>query len=402
MQFFYRAQDVLGKVVQGNISAASRNEAISLLAKKSLKPLNIKSSFEHITTKGSLPAIEKITFCRYLSTSLSTGLSLSSGIEILREETESPLMRQILDDMKSSMEQGQPLSSIFQKYPDVFEAYFITLVKSGEISGTLADVFRHLELQIRAENELSNKVKGALLYPSVVFSAMLGIGFLMFFFVLPQIGKVFLSLKLPIPKLTILIFQLSIFLSKNFIPSITAIITTAISTIILLRRKNVQLFLLNLASFIPTIRNLAKKVDLARFTRIFGTLIKSAVPITEALEISLDSLSWPRFKKLSQILPEQVRKGKTISSSIKEQKVFPPLVTQMIAAGEESGTLDSTLTELAAFYEQEVAEELKNLTQILEPVLMLLVGIGVGAMILSIIAPIYSIVGNFQSTPPPR
>jgi type IV pilus assembly protein PilC len=167
-----------------------------------------------------------------------------------------------------------------------------------------------------------------------------------------------------------------------------------------LRRKSVRSFLFKLVRPFPMISNLIKKIDLARFNRIFSTLLKSAVPITEALEISLSSLAWYEYQKLAAIVPGQINKGKTLSAAIKEQHVFPVLVTQMIAAGEKSGTLDTSLADLASFYEEEVEEELKGLTQILEPILMLLVGIGVGAMILSIIAPIYSVVGSFSNIGP--
>ncbi len=138
------------------------------------------------------------------------------------------------------------------------------------------------------------------------------------------------------------------------------------------------------------------KIDIARFNRIFSTLLRSAVPITEALEISLKSLSWNRYTELAKILPEEIKKGKSLSSVIKAHDVFPSLMVQMISAGERTATLDSTLSDMASFYEQEVEEEVKSLTQIIEPVMMIVVGIGVGGLILSIIAPIYGVVGNLQ------
>lgn len=394
--FTYKALDSQKKVESGTFVARDKHEVASSLVKKGLSPLVISEIPERTTVKGTVPAIDKITFCRYLATMLSSGLSLSEGLDVLHEETKHPLMKRILSDMNYSLEQGQQLSTVFERYPNVFEPYFMTLVKAGELSGKLADVFTYLELELRAEYSLNSKVKGALLYPGIVFSAMLGIGVLMFFFVLPQIGKVFLSLKLPLPFITRWLFQLSIFLSNQFITIIVSTIILIIVGFFAIRTKTARDLIVKLIQPVPMVKDLVKRVDLARFNRIFSTLLKSAVPITEALEISLKTLSWPEYSRMAGVFPEEIRKGKSLSKVMHDNRVFPSLMVQMVAAGEKTGTLDVTLADLATFYEGEVEEELKNLTQILEPVLMLMVGIAVGAMILSIIAPIYSVVGSFQ------
>ncbi|HCS78423.1 TPA: hypothetical protein DIV55_01635 [Patescibacteria group bacterium] len=395
-QFNYQALNPNKQIVTGIVAARHRKEAARELQKKGFSPLTIREANEKIQIKGKIAPIDKITFCRYISTMLSSGLSLSDGISVLREETKQPFMRSLLSDMSYSLEQGKQLSSVFERYPHVFEPYFLTLTRAGEASGTLADVFKYLESELRAEYSLSSKVKGALLYPAIIFIAMLSIGILMFFFIMPQIGKVFLSLRLTLPWITRTLFTVSIAMSKQMLPIAVLAVLGVIGGFFLLRRPAVRELLFRLIKPIPMIRNLIKEVDLARFNRIFSTLLKSAVPITEALEISLTSLSWFEYKELARKLPEEISKGKALSQAVKEQKVFPTLMVQMIAAGERSGTLDATLADLASFYEEEVEEQLKNLTQILEPMLMLLVGIGVGAMILSIIAPIYSVVGSFQ------
>lgn len=400
-QFIYKVLNDQKQILTGSLTALNRDEAADELTKKGFSPLTIREVIERQTTKGTIPPIDKITFCRYTGTMLSSGLSLSEGVEVMREETKHPLMRRILGDISYSLEQGQQLSSVFERYPQVFEPYFITLTRAGEVSGTLGDVFKYLELELRAEYSLNSKVKGALLYPAIVFTAMIGIGVLMFFFILPQIGKVFLSMKLPLPFYTKFLFSLSISLSKFMVPIIVGAVMLAVLFVLSLKNKVVKTFIFRLIRPIPMIRNLIKKIDLARFNRIFSTLLKSAVPITEALEISLSSLSWFEYQELAHIIPAEINKGKTLSRVIKERHVFPTLMTQMIAAGEKSGTLGDSLGDLASFYEQEVEEELKSLTQIIEPILMLLVGIGVGGMILSIIAPIYSVVGSFNQAASP-
>jgi type II secretory pathway component PulF len=327
---------------------------------------------------------------------LSTGLSLSEGIDVLRRETKNPLMYKILGDMSYSLEQGQQLSSIFERYPDIFEPYFLTLTKAGEMSGKLSDVFKYLESQLKAEYNLNSKVKGALIYPAVIAFAMLGIGLLMFFFVLPQVGRVFLSMNLPLPAITKFMFTTAIALNKQMIPLIISMFVFGGIGFYLLKNKAVKNALFLIVKPIPFIHNLMQKIDLARFCRIFSTLIRSAVPITDALEISFTSLSMMEYRIYAKIFPDEIKRGKSLSTLVRESKAFPSLVIQMVAAGEKTATLDMTLADLATFYEGEVEEEVGNLTQIIEPVLVLCIGVAVGAMILSIISPIYSVVSNLQ------
>jgi type IV pilus assembly protein PilC len=397
MQYQYKAHDASRTVVEGSIAARSEQEVAQVLARKGLSPLVIRQIVEHSQLKGTLPVLEKVTFCRYMSVMLGSGLSLSEGLDVLRGETKNLLMRQILTDLSYSLEQGQSLSSVFERYPNVFERYFLTLTKAGEMSGTLADVFRYLEIELRSEYSLNSKVKGALMYPGIVFTAMMGIGFLMVFFVMPQIGRVFLNLNMPIPEITRFLFTVSIALSKQMVPILIGLVVGAVSFVFGLKKRAVREVIFHMVRPIPMVRDLIKKVDMARFNRIFSTLLKSAVPITEALEIALNTLSWYEYRGLAGVLPNEIKKGKSLSSVVKDKRVFPAIMVQMISTGEKTGQLDVVLAELATFYEGEVEEELKSLTQIIEPVLMLLVGVAVGAMILSIVAPIYSVVGSFQS-----
>lgn len=395
--FHYKAVNHEKQLTEGVLTAKSKEEIASLLSKQGLTPVVIKDTGDKRKIHGGIPAVDKITFCRYMGIMLSTGLSLTEGIEVLRIETKNLVLKQVLEDMQYGLEQGQQLSTIFEQYPGVFEPYFLTLIRAGEVSGKLAEVFTHLETELRAEYNLTSKVKGALMYPAIVFIAMVGIGILMFFFVLPQIGKVFLSLKLPLAAPTRLLFSLSIALSAQVIPIILLTVLTGIGGFFALRNQAVKDNLVSLFALLPPIRKLIEKVDLARFSRIFSTLMKSAVPITDALEISLSLLSWKQYRNLKVTIPDEIRKGRSLASAMKEQHVFPSLVIQMVAAGEKTATIDSTMADLATFFEQEVEEEVKGLTQIIEPVMMLLVGVAVGVMILSIIAPIYSVVGSFQS-----
>src|SRR3972149_9285984 len=253
-KYTYKAIDAEKKIVEGSLSARTRQEVAQILTQRGLSPLTVRTDTDRTFIRGSIPQIDKITFCRYLAVMLETGLSLSEGIHVLHEETNHPLMKRILGDMSYSLEQGQQLSSVFERYPDVFEPYFLTLTRVGEISGKLSEVFHHLEMELRSEYSLNSKVKGALLYPSIVFTAMIAIGTLMFFFVLPQIGRVFLSLKLPLASPTRILFTMSITLSHYMIPILVTGFAAVIAVAFALRKKRVRLFLVRLIRPIPLVR----------------------------------------------------------------------------------------------------------------------------------------------------
>ena len=236
--FTFKALNKNQKIVEGTLSGKNREEIAQLLEKRGLSTLVVRQMSERIKLKGNIPLIDKMVFCRYLSVMLASGLSLSEGVEVLYQETKQPLMRRILGDMSYSLEQGQSLSNVFERYPNVFESYFLTLTKAGEVSGTLAEVFKYLETELRAEYNLSSKIKGALLYPAIVFSAMIGVGVMMFFYVLPQIGKVFLNLKMPLPAFTRWLFKFSLILSDQMVPILVTAVLLVIAGYFLLQKHS--------------------------------------------------------------------------------------------------------------------------------------------------------------------
>lgn len=393
--FSYRAVDQQNQIVQAAAVANSKEELAQELTSRGLTPLSIKKIKEGGNT-GQLPIVEKIAFCRYISTMLKSGLSLTESIEVLAEEAKQPLLKKILEDLKFGVNHGQTLSSIFAKYPNTFSNFFITLVQSGEVSGTLADTFDQIQKEMRAEHSLTQKITSAMMYPAVVFVAMGGIGILMFFFIMPNIGQVFLNLGIPLNPFTRIMFEVTLSLSAYKYWIIAGGLASLVTTFVFIKTSAGKRFFLALLKPIPVIRNLIKQIDVARFCRVFSTLLVSGVPITQALQISLDSLSFSDFHNSSKQIVDNISKGQPIALAFKDLQVFPALLIQMIAAGEKSGTLDTTLNDLGGFYEEEVENAIKKLTQLLEPVMMLLVGVGVGIMILSVIMPIYSVVSNIQ------
>lgn len=402
--FEYKAKDKQGKIIQEIIEAPSRDEAAIILRDQGLKVLVVREtkrpqSFAERMRKVSV--IEKAIFCRYLSTMMKAGLPLAEAVEIMAKEATNRKMHRILRDLQYSLERGEKLSNVFARYPEVFDPVFITLTRAGEASGTLEQSFEYLARQLMKNYELTQKVKGALLYPAVIIFAMIGVGVIMITFVLPRISRVFLRLRIELPLPTRLLLGISNFLGQNSLWVLGAAAIIAILTVILIRLPKTRKAILRMTSKLPLLTQLFDQLDLARFSRTLSTLLKSGVPILESIKVSVDLLSQKKFISLGRTFEEEIQKGKSLSDAIaKGEGVFPALMTQSIHAGERTGSLEVVLEELADFYEQEIEYTLKSFTSILEPVLMLVIGIAVGAMVISIIAPIYSIIGSLQPEQP--
>ena len=404
MPLFSYKYSQAGRIKTDTLSAADLKEATSIIRGKNLKIISLRevktSSHQPLLSffsRQSVSIIEKITLCRYMSTMLRSGLSLIEGIDALTEDTAHPKMKKILQDVSYGLQKGETMASAFAKHPEVFDETFLTIIQAGEISGTLNKSFDYLGKQLQKDHELMQKVKNAMMYPAVIISTMIGIGLMLLVIVLPKIAQVFYRMKINLPLPTKILFSLSTFFSKNILLIMPSFVLVVFCLYFLLKSKSGKKFLTTIITFIPYSKTLFDQLDLARFNRTLSTLLKSAVPITDALRVSTHSLTQNKYQRLHSIFEEEIKKGVSLSSILKRQQIFPSVMVRMIIAGEKSGTLDKVLSDLADFYEQEVDASLKNFVNLLEPILMLIVGAAVGAMVLMVIAPIYNIIGSFQS-----
>lgn len=401
--FEFKVKSKDGKIIEDTLESASRREAANILRDQGNQVLIIREMQQAQTAVEKfvkVPVLEKAIFCRYLATMMKAGLPLAEAVEIIAKESANKKMHRILTDLQYSIQKGQKISSVFARYPEVFDPVFLTLTQAGEESGTLEQSFEYLSAQLMSSYELNQKVKGALMYPAVIISAMIGVGILMITFVLPRMSSVFLRLNIKLPYFTKLLLSTSDFLGKNYLFVILITFLLAVGFFLLLRMSKTRKLLIQTASKIPVFAKLFDQLDLAHFSRTLATLLKSGVPIMDSIKVSVNLLTQNKFTQLGRTFEEQIQKGKSLSEALTEGgKIFPSLMAQSIKAGEKSGSLEIVLTELADFYEQEVEHALKGLTAILEPVLMLVIGVAVAAMVISIIAPIYSVIGNLQVAP---
>ncbi|KKS78285.1 MAG: Type IV pilin, partial [Candidatus Woesebacteria bacterium GW2011_GWC1_42_9] len=296
-------------------------------------------------------------------------------------------------------QKGQSLSVTLSRYKEDFDPIFLTMVRVGEGSGTLDKSLDYLATQLSTSYELSQKIKGSLMYPAVIVVAMIGNGLLMAIFVLPRISSVFLKLDLPLPVYTQFILVLGNFFGNNSILVLVFTFVMLAGAVAFIRFERTRSILIRLITRVPVVKRLIIHIDIARYARTLATLLKNGVPIIESLDVSADSISHPGTREIAKTFGEKVSKGRSLSDVVMEgKKYFPSIAVQSIKAGEKSGKLDEVLNEMADFYEKEVDFSLKRMTSLIEPVMMLIIGVVVGVMVLMMISPIYSIIGGLQTT----
>ena len=339
-----------------------------------------------------IPASEKIFFVQHLGVMLKAGVSLLVALQTLSKQSESPRLAKILKDVASNVEKGKTLTDSLKVHKDVFGELFVNMVDAGEISGKLESVLDQLYVQMKKQHQLVSRVKGALTYPLVILFAMSGIGIFMMVVVVPQITAMLKDFNSELPLATkILIGVSDSIVNHGFYWGGGLILFILIVAKTLSTRSGLYYFqavTLRLPIFSPII----KKINLAKFARTISSLLKTDIMIIKSFQITGSVLSNLHYREAVLEMAEKIKKGGTIYDVIASYpKLFPPIVTQMVAIGEQTGELDSILQQLAEFYEDEVDQIMQNLPSIIEPLLILILGGGVGAMAVAIIMPMYSI-----------
>ena len=399
--YYFKATDSKGKLQIGEVTATSERDAETIVRDKGLKVLVVSLKGKeklNFAIGRNFPNTEKIAMCRYFGLMINAGIPLGEGFELMVNGTDNKVVRRVLQDISSSVRQGKTLHFAFSKYPQYFNEMFLTMVKTGETSGSLASSFSYLASQLQQEQRLKQKVLGSLLYPVIIVALMGVIGLIVFAFVLPNLAKVFSKMSLDIPIYTRVLFAASLFMQKNLIPISLALIFSTFGFVLFVKSKTGREIFYRILNNLPITKKIILEYNLVRFNQSLSALLSAGVPITESVELAIKTLSFVKTKELIETFNKKLIRGVPLSGVFAEVKMFPKVMTQMIAVGERTGNLDKTLSELSSFYQEEVENSLKNFTTVLEPVLMIIVGVGVGVMVISIISPIYGLIGKLQSS----
>ena len=398
MKFSYLAIDKTGKRTYGEIDAEGQKAASENLRAQSLMPLKIESGVikkSAINTKnlfGKVPVLEKVTFIKNLAVMVKAGFPISRALSSLTAQTRNPTFGKALADVTAQVESGQTLADSMIKYPKIFSTVMVSVIKVGEVSGNLEESLFNLALQLEKDHNIVRKTKGALIYPGIVLTAMLLLGIIMFTFVLPKLTALFADFDVKLPLMTRMIIGVVDFMKSYGIFILIVLIAAIAGFMFALRKAGFRNFLDKHVLQIPNFGRLIKYTNLARFARTLASLLHSGMPILESVKVTGEALNNNEYRVALVSVENMVRGGAPMSAALKNYKnLFPPMLVNMVEVGEESGAVDTILLEVASFYEEEVDQAVSNLSSILEPVLMIVVGVGVGILAMGLVMPIYSI-----------
>ena len=401
MPFQYVASTNSGKIRRGTSELASRDAVIQDLEARGLIVVSVDEmrrarSADRLTSwfLGTVSHVEKVLFCKHLAIMLKAGLTLVESLAILIEQASTWRFRLIVKSIYRRVEHGERFSDALAAFPQVFSPFFVNIVRAGELSGTMEENLEHLSVQFAKEHELRSKVRTALMYPTIVVIAAAFIGFFFATYVLPQVAGLFTGLQgIKLPLVTVILLKVSAIARQYTFLSFFGLFGGIYFVFWFVRRKFLAPVTHLLVLRIPIIRKIVQDVNLARFSLVFGTLLKSGIYITKAIEVTSSVLGNMYYKRaLGRVLVD-VQRGQPVSETLaRYPNLFPRLTGRMIGVGERAGKLEDVLGYLSDFYELEVETTMKNLQTILEPILLLFIGLIALAMAFAILIPIYNFI----------
>lgn len=402
MDFIYEALTKDGRRESATIQAQNATAAGHLLKEQGLLPIEIREKgsgnvLDVLRKIASISLDEKIGFVENLQIMYKAGIALPRALQILVKQSKNLRFKIILGNIHSQVQSGKYLSEALAQYPGVFSDIFLSMVKVGELSGSLEKSLEYLTIQLKREADLKSKTQGAMIYPSVIVGAMVIIGVLMSIFVLPKLTSVFKEFNTQLPLATRVVIAFADFMSGHAVLVIGGIIALIAGLIAFLKTYVGQKAFSFLMLRMLVIGEIVRKINLARFARILSSLLKSSVNMVQALEVTGASLGNPYYSEIIKKAADEVKLGKNLTDTLgKDPNLFPMLVVQMLEVGEESGTIEDMLNQLAEHYEDQVDNTLRNLSSIIEPLLLLVIGTVVGILALALITPIYNISQSIQ------
>lgn len=400
-KFIYTAKNEKHEILSGEIEASSASSAAKILIGKKLYPVEIKEPQKEIISLADLPFLpfvnkvskkKKAIGISQFAALVAAGLPITQSLGIMTNESNAKPLREAFVDILQQVEGGSSLASAFARHPNIFSEIDISLISSGEKSGTLEKVMKRMAIQLDKESKLISKIRGAMIYPAVIFTVAIGVVLMMLIYVLPKLKTLYDDFKGELPLVTRMMMGVSDFL-KNFW---WAILLFVFAFYVAFRyyiktpagRRAWDFFKLK----VPLFNKLIIKVYLARFTRTLGTLIGSGVSVLDSLKITSKSIGNVLYEEEIMKISDKVRGGDSLSHAMTESaKFFPEITSQMIKVGEQTGGIDEMLNSLANYYEDEVDNLVKGITTIIEPVILVFMGFVVGVILLSIMSPIYTI-----------
>jgi len=399
MFFSYKALKK-DKIVRGRVESNNEADAIFYLKANGFFPIEVKSAAQQSTLLSAF--FDKVSFddvvhlTRQLAIMLNAGLTLIDCFDILKKQITKPSLLKILDEIDREVRGGKSFSTVLKKYPGHFSNLYISLVRSGEASGKLSDILLKLADNLEKQREFQGKVKGALIYPAIVVVAMFGVMFIMITFVVPKLLGLYKDFNITLPITT----QILIAISDIFVKFWPFMIGGMVAGVFFLKRylatKQGKYVFDSFSLKVPIFSNIIKMSMLVDLTRTLSILIGSGISILDGLSIVIDTTTNVVYQKAFTNIYQQVEKGVSIGQAMQNEHVFPPILVQMVTVGEQTGHLDDTLGRISHYFEMESEMAVKTMTTLIEPTILVFLGVGVGFLVMAVITPIYNLTSAFK------
>lgn len=400
--YFYKAIKKSGEVYKSSIFATDEDDLKKKVRSQEGVIINysIKEGWFSFLNNFSLIGFsvstqDKIIFAKNLSSMIDAGLPVSKSLSTLEKQFKNPKFKQIIQNINSDIKKGDPINIALKKYPNVFSSLFVSMVKAGEESGKIADSLKIVYEQMESSDFLRKKVKGAMIYPIIIVIAMLVIGILMLVFIVPTLQETFIDVGAELPLSTQIVIAFSNFLKNHIILFFNSLIILLAGGFFSSRTRRGKNMIDTVVLKIPIISTIIKEINSARTARTLSSLLSSGVDIVRAFDITEEIIQNHHYKKVLNDAKKNIQGGVPIAEIfVQNEKLYPPIVGAMMEVGEETGKLPKMLLEIASFYEGEVAQKTKNISTIIEPILMVFIGVAVGFFAVSMISPMYSLMNN--------
>lgn len=403
--FQYQGRDKDGQLVEGQLSASSTEAVVDELAHKGIIPINVEPAskltkpFAFLQKKIFIPAVKTedlIAFCRQMYSLVKAGIPLLKILTLILDTTRSDALakslREIIDDIMA----GQTLTNSMRKHPKVFPPLFLSLVDAGENSGQLDTIFLQLSEYLELMDRTKKQIKTATRYPTLVVSAIITALLIVNFFVVPNFAKIFSRFQVVLPLPTRILLTTSNFLINNWILLLLAIITTLIGLRFYLKTDRGKYLWDRWKLRIPFFGPIINRILFGRFARSFAMIFRTGVPLVQGIELVANVIDNAYMRERILVMREGIERGETLTKTVSDTHLFPPMILQMFSSGEEAGTVDTLLQEAAVFYEREVEYDLRHLSDIIEPILLVCLGVMVLVLALGIFLPMWDMVKFVQ------
>ena len=396
--FTYKGRTLGGTQVAGELKAKNRAELERILRSKKILISQVSTKPSQISLRigTGIKKVQISRFTRQFSTMIGAGLPMVQCLEILSQQMESAELRRVIGDIKESVQAGTTLAEALARHKKVFDDLYVNMVDAGEIGGALDIILARLATYREKADALARKVKGALIYPAVVMTVAIGVTFIMLTYIVPVFAKMFSGLGAELPAPTQFILSLSAFLRGNILTGIVLLTLLVVAYKFYSKTDKGRLNIDKVKLRIPLIGDLIRKSAISRFSRTLGTLISSGVPILDALNITARASGNRVIHDAIKRSVLSIAEGETITQPLKQCGVFPPMVTQMISVGEKTGGLDEMLSKIADFYDEEVDAAVAALTSVIEPVIIVFMGVVIGGILIAMYLPMFDIIGQIQ------